>query len=216
MTDTSTPKRPATGAAQLREHVTDAITTAVLDELAESGYARMSMEAVATRAGVGKAAIYRRWSSKQPMVEQIVSGLTWDAVPVPDTGSLAGDVRSFLAHASALQRDPRTTRIIADLGAEAARNPRLAQAFYTALREPRRAAGTAMLRRAVERGELPPDLDTELALDCLVALAYARPRRPEWQEPSATEETSDTEPDSGDTDRRLVRVILTTLAACSR
>ncbi|BCJ39275.1 TetR family transcriptional regulator [Actinocatenispora thailandica] len=196
--------RPPTGGALLRAPVTDAITRAALDELAESGYAGMSMEAVARRARVGKAALYRRWNSKQEMVEQIVAGLSWHAVPVPDTGSLRGDVDSYLAHAAALRQDLQATRIIADLSAEAIRNPRLAQVFATALREPRRAAGTAMLRRAVERGELPADLDAELALDCLVALAHARP-----QALTASGELADPYPRDN-----LVEVVLTALAAC--
>ncbi len=98
----------------------------------------------------------------------------------------------------------RTTRIVADLGAEAIRNPRLAQALSGALREPRRAAGKAMLHRAVECGELPADLDTDLALDCLVALTHARP-----QNLTATGDLTDPYPR-----QRLVDVILTTLAAC--
>ncbi|MFI5718768.1 TetR/AcrR family transcriptional regulator [Nocardia sp. NPDC051750] len=204
MTD-PTRSRPA-GAALLRGHVTDAITAAAWDEIAECGYSRMSMEAVARRAGVGKAAIYRRWGSKQAMIEQIVADLTWNAVPVPDTGSLRGDVARYVADATEARNDERTTRIVADLGAEATRNPRLAQAFYSALRQPRRDAGAAMLRRAVDRGELPVDLDTHLALDCLVGLAHARP-----QTLSAAGERVD--PYSQD---RLVDVILTALAACSQ
>ncbi|WP_024804134.1 TetR/AcrR family transcriptional regulator [Nocardia sp. BMG51109] len=202
MTDST--RRPVAGAALLREHVTEAITAAALDEIAESGYARMSMDAVARRAGVGKAAIYRRWESKQALVEQIVSELTWNAVPIPDTGTLRGDVDSYVAHATEAREDLRTTRIVADLGAEAIRNPRLAQAFSSALREPRRACGKAMLYKAVERGELPVDLDTDLALDCLVALTHARP-----QNLTAAGDLTDPYPR-----RRLVDVILATLAAC--
>lgn len=198
--------RQPSGAAQLRRGVTEAITGAVLDELAEVGYARMSMDAVARRARVGKAAIYRRWDSKEAMVKQLVADLAWNAVPVPETGTLRGDVSSYLAHAAAARRDLRTTRIVADLSAEASRNASLAQTFYAALREPRREAGTAMLLRAVERGELPADLDPELALDCLVALAHARP-----QGPAAPDEGADPYPHE-----LLVDVVLSALAACRR
>lgn len=203
MTD-STHSRPLAGAALLRGQVTDAITAAAWDEIAEAGYSRMSMEAVARRAGVGKAAIYRRWASKQDMVEQIVSDLAWNVVPVPDTGSLRGDVARYVADATNARNDERTTRIVADLGAEATRNPRLARVFYSALRQPRRDAGAAMLRKAVERGELPADLDAELALDCLVGLAHARP-----QTLSAAGDLVDPYPQD-----RLVGVILTALTAC--
>ncbi|WP_285489336.1 TetR/AcrR family transcriptional regulator [Amycolatopsis taiwanensis] len=198
--------RPAAGGALLRRHVTNAITAAALDELVQSGYARMSMEAVARRAGVGKAAIYRRWASKQAMVEQIVGDLAWSVVPVPDTGSLRDDVSSFVAHATAFRQDLRANRIIADLSAEASRNPQLAQAFYSALREPRRTAGSTMLHKAIERGELPTDLDIDLALDCLVGLTYARPQAL----------TASGEPADAYSQQRLVDVILTALAACRR
>src|ERR671938_244016 len=60
--------REPAGAAVLQESVTAAITSAMFDQLAEIGYARMSMDAVARRAGVGKAAVYRRWRSKQAML----------------------------------------------------------------------------------------------------------------------------------------------------
>ncbi|HSK92164.1 MAG TPA: TetR/AcrR family transcriptional regulator [Euzebyales bacterium] len=196
--------RPVAGAALLREGVTDAIMAAVVDELAESGYARMSMEGVARRAGVGKAAIYRRWPSKNAMVQHIVANLAWDAVPVPDTGTLRGDVSAYVDRAVASTTDLRTTRIVADLGAEATRDRQLAQTFYTALRKPRREAGATMLHNAVTRGELPHDLDVDLALDCLVALAYARP-----QTLTNAGELEDPYPH-----QRLVDVILTALAAC--
>ncbi|MBF8187171.1 TetR/AcrR family transcriptional regulator [Nonomuraea sp. K274] len=198
--------RRVAGAALLRERVTEVITAAVLDELADTGYARMSMEAVARRAGVGKAALYRRWPSKEVMVQQIVDTLAGNAVPIPDTGNLREDVSGYVAHAAALRNDLRTTRIIADLSAEAIRNPQLAQSFSAALREPRRAAGTTMLHHAMERGELPADLDTDLALDCLVALTHARP-----QTLTASGELA--APYSHD---RLVEVILVALAACRR
>ncbi|WP_335992255.1 TetR/AcrR family transcriptional regulator [Glycomyces sp. MUSA5-2] len=200
MTDETEPRRAPAGAALLRSDVTEAIGAAVLDELEASGYARMSMEAVARRAGVGKAALYRRWPSKQSMVEQIVADFAWDAVPVPDTGTLRGDVGQFVADAVELRRDLRAVRIIADLSAEAARNPELAASFLDSVRGPRRRAGTAMLARAVARGELPGSLDAALALDCLVALAYARPY-------------SETEEDA--VNARLIDAVMAALGACA-
>ncbi len=138
------------------------------------------------------------------MVEQIVADLSWNAVPVPDTGTLRSDIRRYIAAADQAQRDQRMTRIVTDLTAEAARNPALAQAFYAALRRPRRDAGAAMLRAAIERGELPEDLDADLALDCLVGLAHARP-----QTLSASGGLADPYQQE-----RLVEVVLAALAAC--
>lgn len=198
------PGRTPAGAAVLRASVTDKITEAVLDELAETGFARMSMEAVARRAGVGKAAIYRRWQSKAAMVLGIVGELSWHAMPVPDTGSLRGDVADYVAHATAMRQELRSVRLIADLTAEAARNPELARVAHELVRKPRRVAGTALLERAVARRELPADLDPALALDCLVGLAHARP-----QTLGPRGELTDPYPEE-----RLVEVILAALAAC--
>src|ERR1700749_1860282 len=90
-------ERTATGGAALRPRVTDAITEATFTELAGAGYARLSMEGVARRAGVGKAALYRRWSSKQEMLEELIRAAVEDTLPpIPDTGALRTDLRELL------------------------------------------------------------------------------------------------------------------------
>ena len=74
--------------------MTDAITEATFAELAESGYARLSMEAIARRAGVGKAALYRRWPSKQDMLTELIREAVEDTLPAaPATGALRTDLR---------------------------------------------------------------------------------------------------------------------------
>ncbi|WP_028926070.1 TetR/AcrR family transcriptional regulator [Pseudonocardia acaciae] len=171
MTET---RRAPTGAAVLQSRVTRAITEAVLDELAERGYGRLSMEAVARRAGVGKSALYRRWPAKRDMVVTVISEFSVPRAEVPDTGSLRGDLLATLHAIHEWLAHPRTATILPDLTAEAARNPDLAEAMRDAVGEPRRALGAATLRRAVERGELPSDLDVELALDLVAAPIYWR------------------------------------------
>ncbi|MGV9571600.1 helix-turn-helix domain-containing protein, partial [Streptomyces nigra] len=91
----STPprRRAPAGAAVLREDVTEAIRAAVFEELAAVGYARMSIEGIARRAGVGKTAVYRRWRSKLHLVLDVVSAVAVMGLPVPDTGTLEGDLR---------------------------------------------------------------------------------------------------------------------------
>lgn len=171
MTET---RRAPTGAAVLQSRVTRAITEAVLDELAERGYGRLSMEAVARRAGVGKSALYRRWPAKRDMVVTVISEYSVPRAEIPDTGSLRGDLLATLHAIHEWLAHPRTVTIMPDLTAEAARNPALAEAMRDAVGEPRRALGAATLRRAVERGELPTDLDVELALDLVAAPIYWR------------------------------------------
>ena len=80
------PQRRAAGSAVLSDEVTEAIRDAVFAELAETGYARMSMEAVARRARAGKAAIYRRWPSKAAMVLAMVSQVAANPPDLPRHG----------------------------------------------------------------------------------------------------------------------------------
>jgi AcrR family transcriptional regulator len=154
----------------LQENVTGAITAAAFEELAETGYARMSMDAVARRARVGKAALYRRWDSKDAMLIDLVARTVRDSALIrPDTGTLRGDVEAYL-RATASQLSHRlVSRIAPDLLAESPRNPALAAAMREAIARPRRESADAMLSRAIDRGELPPDLDHDLALDLLAA-----------------------------------------------
>src|SRR5688572_31564530 len=74
-------RRAPAGAAVLRGEITEAIRGALMQELAEVGYGRLSIEAVARRAGVGKTAVYRRWNSKLEMVLEIVSTVAGQRLP---------------------------------------------------------------------------------------------------------------------------------------
>ncbi len=162
-------RRPA-GAAVLQENVTSAITAAAFGELAETGYARMSMEAVARRAGVGKAALYRRWDSKDAMLIDLVARAVREhGLIQADTGTLRGDVEAHIRVTYSQLSNPLVSRIAPDFLAESPRNPALSAALREVIATPRREIGDAMLSRAVDRGELPADLDHELALDLLVA-----------------------------------------------
>jgi AcrR family transcriptional regulator len=147
---------------------------AVFEELAERGYRGLSMDRVAARAGVGKAALYRRWPSKQAMLVDVVAQVgTRDALPT-DTGSLRGDVLAFIEDVLAALQHPVAGRVISDVIAEARRSPQLADALIARYRDPRRAAGAAMLERAIERGELAANVDVDLALDLLAGPLYLR------------------------------------------
>jgi AcrR family transcriptional regulator len=167
-------RRAPTGAAVLQPHITSAITEAVLDELATQGYGRMSMEAVAKRAGASKSALYRRWPSKQDMVIAVLSEFSVPLAKIIDTGSLRGDLLATLRAVHDWLTHPRFATILPDLTAEAARNPTLAAAIAATIGEPRRTLGAATLRRAIDRGELPTDLNLELALDLVAAPIYWR------------------------------------------
>ena len=159
-----------TGGAVLRRQVTDAITDAAFAELAETGYARTSMDAVARRAGVGKAALYRRWSSKQAMLAELIRDKVAGSLPpVPDTGSLRTDLKELFATYRDQLAHPLVTQVGTGLLAEASHDATLAEVLQTGVAAPRRTAARTVLRSAIDRGELPSDLDLELGTDLLIA-----------------------------------------------
>ncbi len=170
---TSTPRR-VSGGPVLQDEVTEAITAAFFEELAAVGYGRLSIEAVAKRAGTGKAAVYRRWPSKQAMTVALVSEVAVAATGTPDTGNLRDDVTQLLSEFLVALRHPMTARILPDLFAESARNEELGQALLSAVRDPRREHAARILRRAIERGELPAGTDVDLGLDFMVSPLYWR------------------------------------------
>ncbi|WP_188189420.1 TetR/AcrR family transcriptional regulator [Nonomuraea sp. SYSU D8015] len=140
--------------------VDEAITRAVRELLAEVGYTGLTMDAVAARAGVGKAAIYRRYATKQEMVfAAAIHGETLE-VP-PDSGSLLGDLtalaRVIVGHLS----NPAASGTLLSLLGEITTDPALAERFTRTFVEPERAGNAELLERAVRRGELErmPDVD---------------------------------------------------------
>ena len=167
-------RRTPAGAAVLREDVTEAIRAAVFEELASVGYARMSIEGIARRAGVGKTAVYRRWRSKLHLVLDIVSALAVQGLPVPDTGSLEGDLRLLYEVTSRALRHPVASQILPDLQAEAARNPDIAEAVQKALRQGQEGVASKIIEAAEQRGEVRAGLDDELALDLISGPLYWR------------------------------------------
>ncbi|MFI9171647.1 TetR/AcrR family transcriptional regulator [Streptomyces lincolnensis] len=167
-------RRAPAGAAVLREDVTEAIRAAVFEELAAVGYARMSIEGIARRAGVGKTAVYRRWRSKLHLVLDVVSAIAVMGLPVPDTGSLEGDLRLLYEVTSRALRHPVASQVIPDLQAEAARNPEIAEALQKALREGQEGVASKIVVAAEQRGEIRRGFDEELALDLISGPLYWR------------------------------------------
>ncbi|AZK94310.1 TetR/AcrR family transcriptional regulator [Streptomyces tsukubensis] len=172
--DPRPPRRAPAGAAVLREEVTEAIRAAVFEELATVGFARMSIEGIARRAGVGKTAVYRRWKSKLSLVVDLLSAFAVQGLPAPSTGSLYGDVRALLEVASHALRHPVASQIIPDLIVESARSPEIADAIKAALVDSQRGMAAMIVRDAVARGELPPGTDAYRLLDVTVGPLYWR------------------------------------------
>jgi AcrR family transcriptional regulator len=159
---------------KLQLEVTEAITSAFFEELADVGYGRLSIDAVARRAGVGKAAIYRRWKSKLEITVSLIAEVAVEAIDVPDTGTLLGDVREYLNRGQEALTHRLASKIIPDLLAEGTRNPDLTSALLETVRDPRRAKAAQLVQRAITRGELAADTDIGLCLDFLAGPLYWR------------------------------------------
>ena len=161
---TAVGRRPPGRPRSERSHL--AIVKATLELLVEVGYARITMEEVQRRAGVGKATIYRRWASKEELVKDAIQHFSAE-LPVPDTGSLKGDYAAISTALVAIARDRNAALVMPRLLAEASRDPDLHAIFYTQLVEPRRRVARIALERARDRGELREDVDLELTIDML-------------------------------------------------
>jgi AcrR family transcriptional regulator len=163
-------ERAAVAARQIgrpREARADrAILAATLQLIAERGVADVRMDDIADTAGVGKAAIYRRYRSKEELVVAAVAALVGE-IAVPDTGSTRGDLLALMREATQVYSRPVAARAMPALVAAMSRSADLASAVRGGFLAGRRAALQEVLERGVERGDLRPDLDFELALDVL-------------------------------------------------
>lgn len=166
-------KRAPSGAAVPRVDLTEALYRALFLEWAEKGFAAVSLERVASRAGAGKAAIYRRWSSRGEFAAEALEALGLQMAVIEDQGSLEADVEAFLFRLRAALRHPLVRRILPDIHAEAVRSTEMRQ-LNARVAGQRRNQGQALLSRAISRGELPSTLDLQLALDLLPAPLYWR------------------------------------------
>jgi AcrR family transcriptional regulator len=149
-----------------------AILRAALELAVEGGLRGLSMEAIAARAGVGKATIYRRWKSKEALFAEAIASIALTP-EVPDTGSARGDFE-VVSGAAVGRMAPEAFRVLPRLLADAADDPELLEALQLALVRPRRAAIATILRRGIERGELRADIDVEFVSEMLIGPMIAR------------------------------------------
>ncbi|HEX4221036.1 MAG TPA: TetR/AcrR family transcriptional regulator [Pseudonocardiaceae bacterium] len=165
MTDDRPRGRPRSATAR------QAILDAAMAELQERGYAALTIEGIAGRAGVGKQTIYRWWPSKADVVLDALLDLTSTRITVPDKGSLADDLMAFL-RATFRQRGQRP--VLVGLMAQAILDQDFAVQFRDRFLFSRRAALRAILQRATERGEVAAELDPELLIDVVYGVLWYR------------------------------------------
>jgi AcrR family transcriptional regulator len=164
--------RPGRRGPHLDDRTTSAIRAAFFEELAAVGYGRLSVDSIVKRAAVSKAAVYRRWPSKADMMAALIADVATGIVELPDTGSLRGDLVAFLTATHDAMRHPLAARIIPAIVSEASRDSALAVTLRETVEAPRRARALDLLRRAVERAELPSDCDLDLCLDHMIGTLY--------------------------------------------
>jgi len=173
--------------------VDEAIIDAVLDLLAEgSSIESLSIEAIAAKAGVGKATIYRRWSGKQALLIDALR--TLKGQPPQPKGISVRDDLVLLLSGIGRNPDPRASKIMPCLVPEVHRSPEQ-YALYQELMQPRRELTREVLRRGVQTGELRADLDIELAMVLLtgpVVMQKVLRWHPDLEEKDLAERVVDT------------------------
>jgi AcrR family transcriptional regulator len=149
------------------------ILTVTLRMLAEEGYTRLSLDAVALDAGVSKPTIYRRWESKADLATAAIRTIQISE-PQVSTGSTVGDLTGTLVNFSRSLLRPNGMSLIGTVVAEEQHTPELLRYFRERIVAPRRTMLRTILDRAAERNEIDPDADLDCVVNMLVGAFYAR------------------------------------------
>ncbi len=149
-----------------------AILDAALAVVSENGYDAANMNDIAARAGVGKAAIYRRWASKAALVTDALVYWRPDLLTkeAPDTGSLAGDFDALIEQIGRIDDDPVPNDLVLRVALEAAHDPDLAAAVDDLVLVKGKGLVAKILARAALRGEIDPDRDWSMVADVVLAM----------------------------------------------
>jgi len=150
-----------------------AICQAVCELLAKVGYDRMTMDAIANQAKASKATIYRMWPDKPQLVAEALKCQFGTDTEVPDTGSLRGDLMALMTTACEIVSSELGEMISGVLTA-ASHDPRLAETLNETLFEDKAQMHSELVRRAVDRGELPPEADPAIMHEVMHSMISTR------------------------------------------
>ncbi|MFE6039876.1 TetR/AcrR family transcriptional regulator [Streptomyces sp. NPDC056452] len=154
--------------------LTEAIMRTTVELGQELGYARLSIEAIAARAGVGKHTVYRRWPSKGALLLDSLLSVNGAALDYPDTGDVLADLRTQIhAIVELLGRAPLDSLFRAMIG-EAQHDTGVAAALNERFIAPQARKTVVRLEKAREQGQLSPDFDLDLAMTILSGPLYFR------------------------------------------
>ena len=154
-----------------------AILAATRDLVAEVGYSRLSIEGIASAAGVGKQTIYRWWRSKAEVLFDAILDVNSEpdgVVALPDTGDLEADLRTVLRGAVAELDDPATDRLQRAVTAEIQSDHALAEELVRRLLGPQLTATAVRLRSAIDTGQIDRTVDPSLATELLFGPIFHR------------------------------------------
>jgi len=147
---------------------------AAYELVAEIGYARLTIEGIAARAGTGKQTIYRWWPSKADVVLDALATKADLHIPIPDEGSYAADLRAFLLASFALGNQSSLLDILRALMAQAQIDPEFWQRFRDGFLQRRRDALGVITGRAQARGDLPPGVSPGTVADIVFGVIWYR------------------------------------------
>jgi AcrR family transcriptional regulator len=150
-----------------------ALLHATAEVLAEVGYDRLTMDAVAARAKSSKATIYRRWPDKTALVIETIRHIEDQVTQWPDTGSFRGDLLAVLTDIAAAVRGDMG-RIISGLVSAMPHDRELGRAVRDVVLAPFKEAAQALLRRAQQRGEVPENVESRLVHEIPMAMVLSR------------------------------------------
>jgi AcrR family transcriptional regulator len=151
-----------------------AILDAARELLIEEGFTRLRLEHVASRAGVGKATIYRRWSSKEALALELLMELAAPHIAVEETGDTREELLAAMTNAMRAVAATPFGPVIRALLSQIATNPKLGDPFRATVVQARRSEVARVLERGIARGDLRPDADASVATELLVGPVYFR------------------------------------------
>jgi len=157
-----------------RSATSHAILKATRELLAQGGVHGLTVEGVAERSGIAKTTIYRRWRSKEDLALAALLEVIREEPPVVHTGNTRTALSAYLGQLIKNVNSRLYGRILRGLISEMAIDRELARGFREQVLARRTTAIRGLLARGIDRGELRPDLDLEIAVDLLLGPIYYR------------------------------------------
>ena len=175
---TATTATSSSGGAHRGRPRSDRVHRAILDaareHLIKEGYSGLRLEHVAAHAGVGKATIYRRWRSKEELAQALLADLAAPHIAIEETGDTREEMLAAVMNPMRAVTESDFGPVIRALLSQIATNPSLGDPFRATVVQARRNEIARMIARGIERGDLCPDADADIATELLVGPVYFR------------------------------------------